>query len=61
METGFLVYDIKNNMSITMTFKDLCKKYPEVDLNILNEKCINIISIYNKGEKIAIINRIKER
>lgn len=60
MADKFTVYDIMKHQSSIMDFKTVCSTYPEANLLLLNEGYISIVSIYNKGKKVAIINRIKE-
>lgn len=60
MATLFKVYDIKQRSCSVVDFKTICSYYPDISLEILNESYISILSIYDKGEKIAVINRIKE-
>ena len=60
MADKFAVYDIVKHESEIMDFVTVCSTYPEANLLLLNERYISIISIYNKGKKVAIINRIKE-
>lgn len=60
MQDLFMVYDLKSRKNDTLTFDDVCKKYPGNNLNFLKGSKISVISIYKSGEKIAVINRIKE-
>lgn len=56
----FNVYNIIERKSKVMNFKEVCLTYPDARLMLLKEKSISIVSVYNGGNKIAVINRIKE-
>lgn len=57
MSDVFVVYDLETRSSKTMDFDSICSLYPDVDLSLLKEDCISVITIYNKGKRVAVINR----
>lgn len=56
----FTVYNITKHSSEVMDYQTVCSNYPDVNLSLLKEENILIISIYSGGEKVAVINRVKE-
>ena len=59
METKYSVLYLESNENKIFSYDELCYEFPKSYISLLNEDYINIISIYNKGKKVAIINKIK--
>lgn len=59
MADMFTVYDLIKKETLTMSYRDICVKYPDTNLLLLKEGSISVISIYKDGDKIAVINKIK--
>lgn len=60
MADMFMVLDILKCSSEVMDYATVCLTYPQANLLLLKEGCVSIVSIYNNGNRVAVINRIKE-
>lgn len=56
----FNVYNLIKRSSQIMSFSEILEAFPDSNLLLLRDSCISVISVYENGKKIAVINRIKE-
>lgn len=60
MADMFKVFDIQSGKLSVMNYGTICSTYDKANLSILKAKCISVISVFDRGKKIAIINRLRE-
>lgn len=60
MESKFIVYDILEEESKVVNYKQLVSLLSGINLDVFNESRVSIVNVYVRGERTMIVSRVKE-
>ena len=57
---NYAVYNIATAQSTEMTYKEVCKEFPNAALLLFNVKAVSYIIVYSGSKRVAVISRINK-